>query len=66
MMCTNPLLIGPEEAACLLSVPTRTVLSLIRRGDLPALRLPGRRLRIRAADLQEFVRRRPEPEGIEP
>ena len=61
-----PLLMAPEDVAALLQIPAGTVRLLIRRGELDAIRLPGRRLRIRAADLQSFVDRRPLRERSEP
>jgi excisionase family DNA binding protein len=51
---TSPLLTA-REVADLLGVSTETVLRYVRRGDLPAIRLPGGAIRFRADDLDAWV-----------
>jgi excisionase family DNA binding protein len=53
----HPLLVDTLGAARALSVSERTVWSLMKRGDLPAIRI-GRALRFAAEDLREWVDRR--------
>jgi len=51
---TGPLLTA-RDVAELLGVSTETVLRWTRRGDLPALRLPGGAIRYREPDLDEWL-----------
>lgn len=44
-----------REVAGLLGVSTETVLRWTRRGDLPALRLPGGAIRYREGDLDQWL-----------
>lgn len=44
-----------REVAGLLGVSTETVLRWTRRGDLPALRLPGGAIRYRETDLDQWL-----------
>jgi excisionase family DNA binding protein len=44
-----------REVAELLGVSTETVLRWTRRGDLPAIRLPGGAIRYRADSLEEWL-----------
>jgi excisionase family DNA binding protein len=46
-----------QQARCLLDVSRLTLLRLIDAGDLPAYRI-GRRIRLRAADVEAYRRRR--------
>jgi excisionase family DNA binding protein len=48
--------VSPAEAGRRLSVSTRTVFNLIRRGELPAKKI-GSRTVIRVQDLAEFLDR---------
>jgi excisionase family DNA binding protein len=50
------LALSPAEAGRRLSVSTRTVFNLIRRGELPAKKI-GSRTVIRVCDLNEFLRK---------
>jgi excisionase family DNA binding protein len=49
-------LLSQAQAADLLSVSTETVSRWIRGGLLPAVRLPGRLVRIRLADLEKIAK----------
>jgi len=51
---TGPLLTA-RDVAELLGVSTETVLRWTRRGDLPALRLPGGAIRYRETELDEWL-----------
>lgn len=51
---TPRLLLTPREAAAALSVCEKTLWSLARRGELPAVRI-GRAVRYDVADLQAFI-----------
>jgi len=51
---TGPLLTA-REVAELLGVSAETVLRWTRRGDLPALRLPGGAIRYRETDLDNWL-----------
>ena len=53
-----PALLTVHEVAALLSCSPYTVRAMIRRGDLPAVRLSARMLRVRAEDLEALVRQR--------
>ena len=44
--------------ADLLGLSTETVLRWTRRGDLPAIRLPGGAIRFREQELEEWLERR--------
>jgi excisionase family DNA binding protein len=46
-----------QAAADLLAVSYWTVRGLVEAGKLPAVRLPGRLIRIRPRDLESFVER---------
>lgn len=48
------LLVTPREAATALSVCEKTLWSLTKRGELPAVRI-GRMVRYDLADLQRFI-----------
>lgn len=43
------------QAAELLGVSDRTVWSLVKKGELPAVRLAGRTVRIDRRDLDQFI-----------
>jgi excisionase family DNA binding protein len=51
-------LMTAREVADLLGVSTETVLRWTRRGDLPAIRLPGGAIRFRVDELEEWLARR--------
>jgi excisionase family DNA binding protein len=51
---TVPLLTA-REVGDMLGVSTKTVLRWTRRGDLPAIRLPGGAIRFREDDLDEWL-----------
>lgn len=51
---TGPLLTA-REVADMLGVSAETVLRWTRRGELPAIRLPGGAIRYREADLEEWL-----------
>ena len=53
-MAVEKVLISPEEAAQMLSVHRATIYRLMRRHELPAVRI-GRAVRIPAAALHEWV-----------
>jgi excisionase family DNA binding protein len=48
-------LLTAREVAELLGVSAETVLRWTRRGELPAIRLPGRAIRYRATDLDAWL-----------
>lgn len=50
-----PDLLKPEDVARLLNVSSSTVRRWITEGHLPAIRTPGRRLRIREADALKLI-----------
>lgn len=50
------LLVTPREAAKVLSVCEKTLFTLNKRGELPAVRI-GRAVRYAVADLQAFINR---------
>jgi excisionase family DNA binding protein len=50
-----PAVVGVRAAAALLSAGERSVWRWIADGKLPAVRLPSGRVRIRVADLEEFL-----------
>ncbi|HEX8912801.1 MAG TPA: helix-turn-helix domain-containing protein [Humisphaera sp.] len=52
----HPFLLPPPDAARALGVSERTLFSLTKRGDLPAVRI-GRSVRYDPADLRVFVER---------
>jgi len=54
---TGPLLTA-REVADVLGVSAETVLRWVRRGDLPAIRLPGGAIRFRGDDLDEWLQAR--------
>ena len=51
-------LLTAREVAGLLGVSAETVLRWTRRGEVPALRLPGGAIRYREDDLDEWLRSR--------
>jgi excisionase family DNA binding protein len=54
---TSPLLTA-REVADVVGVPSETVLRWARRGELPAIRLPGGAIRVRENVLDEWLRER--------
>jgi excisionase family DNA binding protein len=48
-------LLTARQVADLLGVSTETVLRWTRRGDLPAIRLPGGAIRFREDELDEWL-----------
>jgi excisionase family DNA binding protein len=50
------LLVSPREAARLLSVCERTIYTLTKAGEIPAVRI-GRAVRYSMDDLKEWIRR---------
>jgi excisionase family DNA binding protein len=48
-------LLTTREVASLLGISTETVLRWTRRGDLPAIRLPGGAIRFREDELDEWL-----------
>jgi len=50
-----------REVAEMIGVSTETVLRWTRRGDLPAIRLPGGALRYRGAELDAWIEGRATP-----
>jgi excisionase family DNA binding protein len=58
MSTVLPALLTPVEVAEWLSVPARWVERTARRGELPAIELPGGELVFEVADLAEWLRRR--------
>ena len=53
----DPTLLTPSEAAKLLNLPTHTVLKMIHRNELPALKLGRRRWRIPRSEVTKLVAR---------
>jgi excisionase family DNA binding protein len=51
-------LVTAREFADLLGVSPETVLRWTRRGELPAIRLPGRAIRYREAEIEEWLEQR--------
>lgn len=51
-------LLTARQVADLLGVSTETVLRWTRRGDLPAIKLPGGAVRFRASELDEWIEER--------
>ncbi|GEM_PF-1122891 len=51
-------LLTARELAGLLGVSTETVLRWTRRGELPAIRLPGGALRFREAEIEAWLEER--------
>ena len=51
-------LLTARQVADTLGVSTETVLRWTRRGDLPAIRLPGGAIRYREHDLDDWLARR--------
>lgn len=54
---TQRLLLTPREAAKALAICEKTLWSLTKRGELPAVRL-GRSVRYAISDLEAFIARR--------
>jgi excisionase family DNA binding protein len=54
-------LLTAREVADVLGVSTETVLRWTRRGDLPAIRLPGGAIRFRKSDLDGWLEERATP-----
>ncbi|MGZ6637861.1 MAG: helix-turn-helix domain-containing protein [Solirubrobacteraceae bacterium] len=54
-------LLTAREVAELLGVSAETVLRWTRRGDLPAIRLPGGAIRYRDSELEEWLTDRATP-----
>jgi hypothetical protein len=52
-------LLTPQEVAIWLSISTRDVLRMTRRGELPCLHLPDGEPRYDPAELNVWLRRRP-------
>lgn len=50
----TPQLLPPRDAARAMSISERTLFTLTKRGDLPAVRI-GRSVRYDPADLQRFI-----------
>ena len=57
-------LLTAREVGDLLGVSTETVLRWTRRGDLPAIRLPGGAVRYREPDLEQWLVARATPEPL--
>jgi excisionase family DNA binding protein len=57
----NGRLLTARQLADLLGVSVETVLRWTRRGDLPAIRLPGGALRYRGAELDAWIEGRATP-----
>lgn len=52
----QPLLLRVPDAAALLGISEREVWGMLRRGDLPKVKVPGRRMtRIARADIERLV-----------
>ncbi|MGH9263067.1 MAG: helix-turn-helix domain-containing protein [Acidimicrobiales bacterium] len=58
----HPDWLKPIEAARRLGLPTRELYRLIDRGEVPAYKF-GRTVRLLAADVEEYLRRRSGEEG---
>jgi excisionase family DNA binding protein len=56
--CMSGPLVTARSVAELLGVSTETVLRWTRRGELPAVRLPGGAIRYRPNDLDEWLEQR--------
>jgi excisionase family DNA binding protein len=54
-------LLTARQVADAIGVSAETVLRWTRRGDLPAIRLPGGALRYRGAELDAWIERRATP-----
>jgi excisionase family DNA binding protein len=54
-------LLTARQVADLLGVSTETILRWTRRGDLPAVRLPGGAIRFREAELEAWLEGRATP-----
>ena len=54
-------LLTVREVADLVGVSSETVLRWIRRGELPAIRLPGGAIRIREDELERWLEERATP-----
>lgn len=61
-------LLTAREVAELLGVSTETIVRWTRKGELPAIRLPGGALRYREDDLERWLeeRRTPDRRAAEP
>lgn len=57
----NGQLLTTREVADQLGVSAETVLRWTRRGELPAIRLPGGAIRFREADLDDWLQERATP-----
>ena len=55
-VCSDPLLLTPEEAATVLRLGRTTVYALMKAGDLHPVHI-GRSCRISRAELERYVRR---------
>jgi excisionase family DNA binding protein len=53
-----PQLLTPMDVAAWLSLPSASVLRMARRGEIPAVELPGGELVFDAADLANWLQRR--------
>ena len=62
----NARLLTAREVGDRLGVSTETVLRWTRRGDLPAFRLPGRGIRYRESDLDDWLALRATPPVTSP
>lgn len=51
---TEQLLLTPEEVAASLGIGRTTIYDMLRRGDIPSLKL-GRARRVAVADLKRYV-----------
>ncbi|MFG0328577.1 MAG: helix-turn-helix domain-containing protein [Phycisphaerales bacterium] len=63
MMSESPRLVTYQQAADLLQVSDRTVWTLVDRGEIRAVRF-GRAVRIDVRDLDDFIRRSKQGEGV--
>ena len=57
----SPPLLTTRHVAELIGVNTETVLRWVRRGVIPAIRLPGGRIRFRQADVEMWLGERATP-----
>jgi excisionase family DNA binding protein len=62
---TSPQTYSIKEAAKVLGVPGRTIYGQVARGELPAIRLSGRILILRAVIDQILLSGLPKPETVE-
>jgi excisionase family DNA binding protein len=62
---TGPLLTA-REVADLLGVSSETVLRWTRRGDLPAIKLPGGAIRYREPDIEQWLAARSTGQTLAP